>query len=224
MTNIYSFWISGELQDVNKLCIKSVQENGHKLIIYSYIPLDVKCEVRDAREILPESEIYYYKHFSESFKFGGIAERLKAEMLHNLGGMHIDLDVVLLKPLQFDTEYAFRPHPQGIVCNFVKAPAKSEFTKFYVDWTKAITSENKDWELSFKGLIQFLDKNPELKQYIQPIEELGSDLPEYWQDFIITDREPSESLKMIHMCNAIQLCKDYKKGSFYEKLLIKYKI
>jgi len=79
---IYSFWISGVLKNINHLTIRSFQNHGHKFVIYAYEPFGLTgdCEVRDAREILPESEIFYYKNMlggNPNFKFGGIAERLK---------------------------------------------------------------------------------------------------------------------------------------------------
>lgn len=224
--NIYSLWISGELSNVNLLTIRSCKNMGYNLIIYSFQDgITNECEVRDAREILPESEIFYYKNMmggNPNFKFGGIAEKLKAHMLYKLGGTHIDLDVTLLKRIDYEQEFVFRPHPQGIVCNFVKAPQHSDFARFYVEWTNRINSNNTDWELSFKGLKTYIDNNPSLKEFIRPMSELGSDLPQYWWDFMKTNRIPDENLRIIHWCNALR--ESYTDNSFYAKLLKQYSL
>ena len=225
MTDIFSFWIRGDLTHVNYLCDRSFKEKGHNLIIYSYTDLkNLNAEIRDAREILPENEIYIYKYFPPSMQLGGFAERLKAEMVNKIGGTHIDLDVVALHNLDFESDYIFRSHPQGIVYNFVKATANSEFSKFYVEWTKNISQENSDWELSFKGMMNFFKKYPEMLQFLKSEEELGSDKYEYWKDFIDTDKIPSDKLKMIHFCGSSQFYQNYKKGSYYEFLLKQYNL
>jgi hypothetical protein len=224
---IYSLWINGNLWDVHKLCVKSVQNFGHKLIIYSFDKnITTECEVRDAREIMDEKEIYYYKNMmggNPNFKFGGIAEKLKAKMLGSLGGVHIDLDVVFLKEFDYAQEYVFRPHNLGIVGNVIKAPVWSELSQLYYRWTEKINENNTDWEKSFKGLNQFV-KDLNLEQYIAPVEELGKDISEYWWDFIHTDKIPDEKLKLIHFCGAMDEFKNAKENSYYKKLLKKYDI
>ena len=202
---IYSFWVSGDLWDVHKLCIKSVQNFGHNLIIYSFDNNITKdCEVRDAREIMDESEIYYYKNMmggNPNFKFGGIAEKLKAKMLDVLGGVHIDLDVVFLKEFDYSQEYVFRPHNLGAVGNVIKAPKGCELSQLYYNWASKIDENNQDWEKSFRGLNQFV-KQLNLDKYIAPVKELGKDVVEYWWDFIHTNKIPDENLKLIHFCGA----------------------
>lgn len=225
--DIYSLWISGDLWDVHKLCIKSVQNFGHSLIIYSFDKnITTECEVRDAREIMDESEIYYYKNMmggNPNFKFGGIAEKLKAKMLGTLGGVHIDLDVVFLKEFDYPEEYVFRPHNLGVVGNVIKAPQWCELSQLYYDWTTKIDENNTDWEKSFKGLNKFVT-NLNLSKYIAPVEELGKDTPEYWWDFIHTNKRPDSRLKLIHFCGAMNEFNNAKKDSLYIELLENYKI
>lgn len=224
---IYSFWISGNLWDVHKLCIRSVQNFGHKLIIYSFdSSITNECIIRDAREIMSESEIYYYKNMmggNPNFKFGGIAEKLKAKMLGVLGGVHIDLDVIFLKEFDYSQEYVFRPHNLGVVGNVIKAPKWCELSQLYYEDVNKIDENNTDWEKSFKGLNQIV-KNLHLEQYIAPTEELGKDIPEYWWDFIYTDKIPNENLKLIHFCGAMNEFKNAKENSYYKKLLKQYHI
>ncbi len=225
MNTIYSFWISGPLQPVNLLTIRSFQAMGHKFILYAYdVSITNECEVRDARFIMPESEIFYYKRMmggNPNFKFGGIAERLKARMLHALGGMHVDLDVTCLQPLNFEQEYVFRPHRHGVVANIVKAPVHSEFAARYIELTNTVDENNRDWEKSFRGLqpiVTFLG----LQHYIQPEAVLGMDEDKYWKDFRKRGNSPAPEQRAIHHCCAMN--EPYEEGSFYHQLLNQYKL
>jgi hypothetical protein len=225
MIDTYSFWIAGNPTNVNYLCDKSFKKYGHKLIIYSYIDLKgFNAEIRDAREILSEKEIYFYKYFPESMKFGGIAERLKAEMLYKLGGLHIDLDVVALQSLDFKEDYVLRPHPKGVVANIIKAPKESELARQYIDWVKTITSENTDWEKSFLGLINII-KNLDLDKFIINKEILGTDEEKYWRDYLYNNQIlPNPTMRAIHFCGSSSYYRNYEKGSFFEKLLKDYEL
>lgn len=238
---IHSFWISGSLSEMNLLTIKSFLANGHDFHLYAYAKDEhirqlydngLYPEFRDgtfkifaADEIIPESQIYYYKNMAggnPAFKFGGFAERLKAEMLFKLGGFHVDLDVSCLKPFDFESDYVLRPHNSGgIVANIIKAPAGSEFARRYVEHTKTINAENRDWEKSFKGLNQIV-KDLDLEKYILPANVLGDDSDLYYRNFTKKGFEPNPELHAIHHCAARQL--EYEPGSFYESLLIKYNL
>lgn len=180
---------------------------GHKFILYSYdLSVTNECDVYDARLILPESEIFYYKNMlggNPNFKFGGIAERLKAEMLYQLGGWHVDLDVTCLKPFDFPDEYVLRPHEKGVVGNIIRAPKHSELAKRYVEHTKTIDENNRIWEASFMGLNKIVAEL-DLSKHIQPKEVLGDDSEAYWKAFMKTGSTLPTELKAIHWCHAMQ--------------------
>lgn len=242
---IYSLWISGPLTDVNLLTIRSFQKHGHEFILYSYdLSVTNECEVRDARIIMPESEIFYYKRMAggnPNFKFGGIAERLKAEMLFQLGGVHVDLDVTCLSNFSTVTnflptdawtinedssysppEYFLRPHNEGgIVANIIKAPAYSEFARRYLEHTKTIDENNTEWTKSFRGLNQIV-KDLKLNVYILPKEVLGDDSDEYYRKFLHPGNVPNPELHCIHWCNARKL--DSEQGSYFQSLLKEYNL
>lgn len=224
---IHSLWISGPLQPINLLTIRSFQKHGHEMVIYSYdLGITDECEVRDARLIMPESEIFYYKNMvggNPNFKFGGIAERLKAEMLYQLGGWHVDLDVTCLKSLELfgGLPYVLRPHKHGVVGNIIKAPKGCEMAKLYLEHTKTITADNRNWELSFMGLNEIV-KKLSLEKYILAPEILGDDSPEYWELFLQRGYVPHPNLHAIHWCNAMQRVPEH--GSFLNELFKIYNL
>lgn len=265
MNKINSFWISGPMSEMNLLTIKSFSANGHEFHLYCYNTRDILSQLGphlninshvylfDARSILPESEIYYYKNMAggnPAFKFGGFAERLKAEMLFKLGGWHVDLDVTCLHsfgsvishlPIEawrfeygeanelgmrgetaYPPQYVFRPHNNGgIVANIIKAPKGCEFAKRYVEHTKTIDADNTHWEKSFTGLNQIIT-DLDLHRFILPKEILGNDSDLYYRNFTKKGFEPNPELHAVHWCAARQI--SYEPGSFYESLLIKYNL
>lgn len=224
---VHSFWIKGELQKVNKLTIKSFQQQGHEFIIYSYVDLpDAGCEVRDANKILDKSNIYLYKNLPERFQLGGFAERLKAEMLFQLGGWHVDMDVTCLKSFsELDKrEYVFRPHKLGAVGNIIKAPRSSDVSKMYLKWAKSINEHNTDFEKSIIGLysaIVFLD----LQIHIVSARTFGLDEDKYFVPFIQNAGAiPDKDIHAIHWCGALGHVANYDDGSFIHSLYKKYGI
>lgn len=217
METIHSFWISGALKPLNLLTIKSFLAHGHDFVLYAYDMntillhnpelLEYKnLSILDAREILPESEIFYYKNMmggNPNFKFGGIAERLKAEMLFQLGGWHVDLDVTCLSAFDFPDEYVLRPHnTHAVVGNIIRAPKWCELARRYVEHTKTIDENNRIWEKSFLGLNDIV-RDLGLERFIKPREVLGNDSDEYWKMFLKAGSEVPAQLKAVHWCAAM---------------------
>lgn len=219
METIHSFWISGALKPLNLLTIKSFLSHGHNVVIYTYdvpnfikdldvagLSLGATFSIRDAREILPESEIFYYKNMlggNPNFKFGGIAERLKAEMLFQIGGWHVDLDVTCLSPFDLHDEYVLRPHnTHAVVGNIIRAPKWCELARRYVEHTKTIDENNRIWEKSFLGLNDIV-RDLGLERFIKPREVLGNDSDEYWKMFLKAGSEVPAQLKAVHWCAAM---------------------
>lgn len=222
---IYSLWIKGPLSNLNRLAVRSFQEHGHELVVYSFdSTIDPGCEVLDANQIFSEEEIYLYKYLSASHKFGGIAERLKAEMLFQLGGWHVDLDVVCLKPFSFTQEYVLRPHPKGVVGNIIRAPRGCELAKMYVEWTKTIDENNTVWEKSFHGLTNGVI-SLKLQGYIVDKKIFGTDEQSWWVPLLWNSGiTPHPDTYAIHFCGAMKYYEQYTQGSFYESLLKKYSL
>ncbi len=222
---IYSLWVKGPLSPLNYLSVRSFQAHGHEVVVYSFDPsIDPGCEVQDANQIFSEKEIYVYKHLIDSHKLGGITERLKAEMLYQLGGWNICMDVVCFKPFDFSQDYVFRPHPQGVVGNIIRAPKGSDLAKRYVDWTKTIDENNTDYEKSFRGLA-YAVQDLGLQRYIVDQKVFGTDDKIWWAPLLQNNGvAPHKDCYAIHFCGAMKYYETYAKGSFYDSLLQKYNI
>jgi len=247
---INSFWISGKLQQVNILCIKSFIAYGHEFHLYCYdlsdmfnqlseqLTLDelTQLHICSTEFVLPQSEIYYYKNMmdgKEHFKYGGIAERLKAELLYAIGGWHVDLDVICLKSFEsLKEDYVFRPIKDTVVGNIIKAPKESKLALDYINWTKGIGADNTEWSKSFQGLGESVNRYS-LQRYIVDESIFGVDELEWFEpvykrleyEYQIIHFRHSYAL---HMCQAwsVELGwdKNYEQGSYYDSLLKKYNI
>lgn len=122
---VQSFWYSKDetqnsLSSIEILCIASFLYHNHIFYLYTYTPNDTSMQylkkqisqcknahnlqIKDAREILPESEIFFdprgvgIASFSDYFRYN---------MLYQNGGWWVDMDVICLKTLDLKTPFAF---------------------------------------------------------------------------------------------------------------------
>lgn len=101
---INGFWIGDRLSNIQKLCVRSFQDNGHQFRLWSYNPVEGVPEgavVVGADQIVPWGERLAYKNdanFSDYF-------RSCLTLLE--GGCYVDMDIVCLKPFDFPEPRVF---------------------------------------------------------------------------------------------------------------------
>lgn len=79
---------------------------GHRYHLYAYdlsLPVPPGVELKDARDILPESEIYTYTHGPSRGGYSAFADGFRYTLLDRKGGWWCDTDMVALRPFHFDT-------------------------------------------------------------------------------------------------------------------------
>ena len=137
MVIVQSLWIGDELSIMEQYCIKSFLKHQMEFHLYTYG--DVKnvphgTILKDANEILPESEIFTLKDtylpFSDIWRY---------KMLYLKGNYWVDLDLIAMKKFDFDDDYVFaseRTIQRGAMASkdpsvyqicVLKAPKGSEF-------------------------------------------------------------------------------------------------
>jgi hypothetical protein len=102
---LFSFW-SGDISYVERLCIASMSKAGHLLDIYTYdddLNVPTGVTVRAASEIIDEKYVIRHENgslalFSDIFRYAGLQKN---------AGIWVDLDVLLLHPLDGLGEYIF---------------------------------------------------------------------------------------------------------------------
>lgn len=152
---IQSLWI-GRLTTMERLCIRSFQDNGHEFHLYVYgdvgeVPSGTI--IKDANEIVPETESKQFNclaHASNLFHY---------ELLLKNGGWFVDMDVVCLKPFDFQSEYVFyRDHDESTIsCASVKTPPNSPVMKYCVDTVRGMAQKWKS--------LEYQDIGPNLTRY-----------------------------------------------------------
>lgn len=106
MVTAHLFWAYGSLSRLEILSINSFIYHGFKVILWSYdkIPNTPHgCELRDAREILSEDQVF----INSKNSFASFADLFRYAVLSRYGGLYADTDVICLKPVQYFPKHPF---------------------------------------------------------------------------------------------------------------------
>jgi hypothetical protein len=139
---IQGFW-SGPLTTMERLSMQSFIQNGHKLHVFSYGPLDgvpSGVEVLDAAEIVPESAADTFRCPHQLSDFFRIALLLKK------GGWYTDLDNVLVRSLDLPEPFVFYRDRDETTISFAlsKAPADSPIMAHCYEFLNNMSPEDRE--------------------------------------------------------------------------------
>lgn len=104
LPTIVSFW-HGPISWLERLSITSFRRRGHPVTVYSYAPiadLPEGAAWRDAAEVLPQSELVFYKGKGTPAVF---SDRFRLELLKRRAGVYSDLDVYCVRPITVSGPY-----------------------------------------------------------------------------------------------------------------------
>jgi hypothetical protein len=116
---INTLWFGDRLGYLERLSIASFLATGHKVNLFSYEPSILQgvpdgIYVSDAREIMDDPE--RVKLFDGKLKALG-SDFFRYEVFGKAAGYWVDLDVILLKPLNFSDDYVFGWENDGVSIN-----------------------------------------------------------------------------------------------------------
>lgn len=142
---VASLWIGEKLSNLGKISIRSFLSNGHPFHLYVYDnvqgvpPGTTLC---DANEILPRSRIFSYERGFGKGSYAGFADLFRYAMMYETGYWWVDLDVICLKPFDFETPYVFgaesmRVFPNWIGSAVLKMPKGSRMAQLLIQKTEA---------------------------------------------------------------------------------------
>jgi hypothetical protein len=230
---VQSLWIGPELSAMERLSIRSFLANGHPFHLYLYD--DVRgipdgAEVRDAREILPESMIFQY---SEYKTFAGFANYFRYKLLLDRGGWWSDVDSVCVRPLDFDAPYVFSSERhegvQYINNGNLRAPRASAI--FAEAWETCQAKDPATMRFGEMGprLVSALVAKHDLGAFVQPPEVFCPLGYEEWERLLDPEPPPvPEETRAIHLWNEMWRRADrdknaaYARASLYEQLKARY--
>jgi glycosyltransferase involved in cell wall biosynthesis len=150
---VHGLWI-GSLTRLERLTLCSFAARGHEFHLWRYEdtpdPLPRGVVVRDANEILPREKV-----FRKRIADGGVglgegsyamfADLFRTKLLHVLGGIWVDMDILCLRPFDFEQPYVFRAHRLGAVLNVIKCPPGSNLTGRVLDEMGERAGEDTAW-------------------------------------------------------------------------------
>jgi hypothetical protein len=131
---VRSLWIGPRVSTLERVCISSFLAHGHTFELYAYGEVEGLprgTTMRDANEILPESEIFRY---SDRDSVAGFSNFFRFKLLLERGGWWVDLDVVCLRAFDFGADYVFASEmnfdERLLSSAAIRVPAGSEFARY----------------------------------------------------------------------------------------------
>jgi hypothetical protein len=199
MAEFGSLWVGGPLKKLQQTCLASFVYFGHNINLFVY---DMDMEVpngiikRDAREVLPEENIFLVKNtyaaFSDAFRYN---------MLDKFDLIWVDADTLCLTDdwsffkddILFCSEY-----DNYYVGGVLKLPRNSEITKYLVKQVKLIDADSMFWAEMGPTLLTKAIKKYGYESYCQDMKTLCMITPneakKFWQR--------TGSLEIMNMINS----------------------
>jgi len=151
---VQSLWIGRKLGRLEQLCIRSFRARGHVFHLYVYGVPDGIPEgtmIKDASEILPESDILYYTDQPENPS--AFSNLFRYKLLYIKGGYWVDMDMIALRSLEFEEDYVFSSEAvtlKGFMVTtpntgIIKAPRGSVVMKRCYDKAVELSRKSVTW-------------------------------------------------------------------------------
>lgn len=204
---IQGLWVGDRLSMMERISISSFLKRGHPYHLYVYgdvLNVPAGATVRDAREILPPEDIFRNTNGS----LAGFANMFRYKLLLERGGWWADLDVVCLRPFEFDAEtvIASEHREDGswkLCAGILKAPRGSGLMRLCLE--KAIAVDKSCADFGATGYEIFIPavRESALEEHVVPP---GTFCPlDWWQfddlvDFRRRPELPGEAFS-IHLWN-----------------------
>lgn len=205
---IHALWIGSRLSPIELLCIHSFLEHGHEFHLWVYdkieTPLPEKVVIENASDIIPKEEVFCYQNMNQyghgKGSYAGFSDIFRYKLLFEKGGWWTDMDVVCIKPLNFEEEYVFRTHHDfPVVGNIMKCPKGSLLMLDCFREAKALVdAHNKNWNKP----IEILNRNIEKHQLNKYIKEITN--PDSWlfvRKLLYKKLKPKAEWFVIHLLN-----------------------
>lgn len=197
---VHGLWI-GPLSRLERLTLHSFSVKEHEFHLWRYehtperFPRNVV--VRDANEILPRDKVFRKREADSELGLGEgsyatFSDLFRSMLLYKLGGIWVDMDVLCLRPFDFEQPYVFRSHRLGMIMNVIKCPPGSRLMGELVDRMSTLVREDSRWfdfTLAFiegihrQNLQNFVRGDlmpPDTWENVQPFLETAANFPPAW--------------------------------------------
>ncbi len=220
---VNGFWYGSELGELEKLCINSWIKNGYEFHLWLYDGVEVPkgVVVENANHIVSFDEYFTYNEGHSKGTPVAFSNLFRAQLLYQRGGLYVDLDVLCLKPYDFNKRFVFSEQiDTGLDGDVATCILYSESVgeELFTDWTDWITAKkNKTISHGDLGPILFtkLITLYNLKEYVLPKEYF---CPIGWQSHKDIFDYKGDSYG-IHLFGSLWDEEDYKNiGILYESI------
>ena len=200
---IHGMWVGSHLTRLELLTIHSFLRHGHQFNLWAYDDIQTELPpgtiLRDASQVMPRSMLFTKTRVDPETGIGagsisGVSSDLfRYRLLHDHGGIWVDMDITCLRPFAFEDPYVFRSHRVGCVGSIMKAPKGSRLMAKAYEATAAIAGDDTPWLeplrilsrlVESEGLQRYIKDdiaNPDLwSEYIRPLIENFNELPAEW--------------------------------------------
>lgn len=148
-----SLWIGTQLGDLQRLSIQSFLAHGHTYHLFAYDdvgPVPDGAVVIDAATVLPRDAVFTYKHGFGAGSHSAFSNLFRYVLLHERGGWWVDLDLICLRPFDFDAPYVIATEVDNdgtttcATCAFT-CPPGAEVLQHCIDVVNAADKERLEW-------------------------------------------------------------------------------
>lgn len=236
---IKGLWIGNELSPNELLSINSYLFHGHQYELFTYSQIRNVPEgviIKNANEIIPESEIFTFTLGRHNKSLSMFSDLFRYRLLYLTGGWWSDLDMICLKPYDFDQDYVFaqEKHRDGRINvngSVIKAPISAPIMSYCYDTAKELSSgeQNMQWAATGPVLLNKAVKDYNLNEFVVPINYF-TPIGYYEVQKLFSNMKPDPEVFSIHLYNEIwgmyHISKRgvYPKKSLYESLKNQYSL
>jgi len=230
-TVMQGLWIGRSLSTMEKLSIRSYIENGYEYHLYAYdevsgVPRG--AVLKKAEDVLPSSKIFQYR---DRKSYAGFSNYFRYKLLLEKGGWWSDVDVICLKPLDYEADYVFASEvtmygSEVVTSGVIKAPKGSELLK--MAWARCDSKDPRKlkWGETGPKLLGELVQEFRLNRYVKSAATFCPIPPHRFYEAILPGRwmEFSEQTCAVHLWNemwrrlSIDKDEEYAPRCLYERL------
>ncbi len=173
---VQSLWIGPRLSKMEQVSICSFLHHGHDFHLYCYEPIEGIPEgttVRDAAEILPPSEVFFYKRGFGVGSPAAFSNMFRYMLLMKRGNWWVDTDVVCLKPFDVPGEHLVaqeRTMQGGVSASnaIMRAPPDSDLAQQCYQYCLSIDRDKLKWGVIGPRLVDAVVRELGMETCFQP--------------------------------------------------------
>lgn len=204
-----SLWIGNRLSAMEVLSIESFLHFGYDYHLYCYeaianVPRGAK--VCDAREILPASEIFYYRGDFANGSPACFSDMWRYKLLLERGHWWVDTDVVCVHPFDFASDHVIghQRENEGHSINnaVIRTPVGSPLARYCYEACRRIDHKQMQWGATGPKLVQAAIHELDMADAVQPPETFYE--IDYWGiERFFDDRELPAETCGVHLWQAM---------------------